>query len=81
MARRPGLGLLSGKNAWQLFGLYNKNCDLVLSMKLLKNVCHCGSESNLRESQKVKGQKSDHAFLPEGIQIEDLTQASCHAQF
>ena len=21
----------------------------------------------------------NHAFLPEGIQIEDLTQASCHA--
>ena len=23
--------------------------------------------------------KSDHAFLPKGIQTEDLTQASCHA--
>ena len=27
-------------------------------------------------SQRLKG---CHAFLPEGIQIEDLTQASCHA--
>ena len=29
----------------------------------------------------LKGQrpKSCHTFLPEGIQIEDLTQASCHA--
>ena len=29
----------------------------------------------------LKGQRSesDHAFFPEGIQIEDLTQASCHA--
>ena len=28
--------------------------------------------------QKVKGQKGfNHAFLPEDIQIEDLTQASC----
>ena len=30
-------------------------------------------------NQKVEGQKVNHAFLPEGIQIEDLTQASCHA--
>ena len=29
-----------------------------------------------REGQRSK---SCHAFLPEGIQIEDLTQASCHA--
>ena len=27
----------------------------------------------------AKVRKVNHAFLPEGIQIEDLTQASCHA--
>ena len=30
-------------------------------------------------NQKVKGQKVNHVFLPERIQIEDLTQAPCHA--
>ena len=29
--------------------------------------------------KRSKVRKSDHAFLPEGVQIEDLTQASCHA--
>ena len=32
---------------------------------------------NFIERSKVR--KSDHALLPEGIQIEDITQASCHA--
>ena len=30
-------------------------------------------------TKRSKVRKSDHAFLPEDIQIEDLTQASCHA--
>ena len=29
--------------------------------------------------KRSKVRKVNHAFLPEGIQIEDLTQASCHA--
>ena len=29
--------------------------------------------------KRSKSTKSDHAFLPKGIQIEDLTQASYHA--
>ena len=39
----------------------------------------CKILQNHNFSQKVKGHKSDHALLPKGIQIEDLTQASCHA--
>ena len=30
-------------------------------------------------TKRSKVKKRDHAFLPKGIQIEDLTQASCHA--
>ena len=30
-------------------------------------------------TKRSRVRKSDHAFFPEGIQIEDLTQASCHA--
>ena len=30
-------------------------------------------------AKRSKVRKGDHALLPEGIQIEDLTQASCHA--
>ena len=29
--------------------------------------------------KRSKVRKVNHAFLPEGIQIEDLIQASCHA--
>ena len=29
--------------------------------------------------KRSKVRKVNHVFLPEGIQIEDLTQASCHA--
>ena len=29
--------------------------------------------------KRSKVRKVNHAFLPKGIQIEDLTQASCHA--
>ena len=29
--------------------------------------------------KRSKVRKVNHTFLPEGIQIEDLTQASCHA--
>ena len=36
---------------------------------------------NLNFIERSKVTKSGHAFLPEGpgIQVEDLTQASCHA--
>ena len=29
--------------------------------------------------KRSKVRKVNHAFLPEGVQIENLTQASCHA--
>ena len=37
------------------------------------------SMQNLNFIERSKVRKSDHAFLPKGIQIKDLTQAFCQA--
>ena len=43
----------------------------------LKQLAEHAKSQFLSKGQKVG--KVNHIFLPEGIQIEDLTQASCHA--
>ena len=63
--------------------LYRKSIayiDLCKLEEYLASKQRAESMQNHNCYQKVKGQKSDHAFLPEGIQIEDLTQASCHSE-
>ena len=50
-----------------------------LTHKWLEECLSLWQQASMQNPQKVKGHKSDHALLPKGIQIEDLTQASCHA--
>ena len=67
----------SGKNAWLTFLTF----DLLIKIVILHALLTVSMTNILLVIILcVVGCKSCHAFLPEGIQIEDLTQASCHAQ-
>ena len=54
-------------------------CTLRYTRRMLGIETASRACKNLNFIERSKVRKVNHAFSPEGIQIEDLTQASCHA--
>ena len=64
----------------QITSLIHIYCSLVHLLEeclALKQRAEHAKISIFIERSKIR--KVNHEFLPEGIQVEDLTQASCHA--
>ena len=59
-----------------IYNLYYKSHLLEECLALKQRAEHAKSQFL---SKRSKVRKVNYAFLPEGIQIEDLTQDSCHA--